>query len=167
MTAPNGAYKSMIYEILYIIPSKFSDSEIDGVIERTSKLLEDAGTKVQQTKNLGKVKLAYPVMKVTHGTYVLSYFEHDGSNLQKIDQNFKLSDDILRHVVVKRFDGIPSGDFTLTSYQEPLTPEGNRTAPKKEKKVQVAPKPADEGKLSVDDLDKQLDEILDSDLTNV
>lgn len=157
----------MIYEILYIIPSKFSDSEIDGVIERTTKSLQDAGTKVQQTKNLGKIKLAYPIKKVTHGTYVLSYFEHDGTNLQKIDQNFKLSDDILRHTVVKHEHGIPAGDFEMTSYQEPLTPEGKRTAPKKEKKVQVVAKPADEGKMSVDDLDKQLDEILDTDLTNV
>ncbi len=157
----------MIYEILYIIPSKFSDSEIDGVIERTSKSLEDAGTKVEQTQNLGKIKLAYPIKKVTHGTYVLSYFEHDGSNLQKIDQNFRLSDDVLRHTIVKHEEGIPTGDFKLSAYQEPLTPEGKRTAPKKEKKVQVAQKPSDESKMSVDDLDKQLDEILDSDLTNV
>ena len=157
----------MIYEILYIIPSKFSDSEIDGVIERTTKSLEDAGAQVQQTKNLGKIKLAYPIKKVTHGTYVLSYFEHDGSNLKKINQDFRLSDDVLRHTVVKHEDGIPSGEVSLTSYQEPLSPEGKRTAPKKEKKVQVAQKPADESKMSVDDLDKQLDEILDSDLTNV
>jgi len=156
----------MIYEILYIIPSKFSDSEIDGVIERTSKSLEDAGTKVQNVKNLGKIKLAYPIKKVTHGTYVLSYFEHDGTNLQKIDQNFRLSDDILRHTVLKRPDGIPTGDFALTSYQEPLSPEGKRTVVKKERKVQVVQKP-DESKMSVDDLDKQLDEILDSDLTNI
>lgn len=156
----------MIYEILYIIPSKFSDTEIDGVIERTSKSLDDAGAQVQQTKNLGKLKLAYPIKKVTHGTYVLSYFEHDGTNLPKIDQNFRLSDDILRHTILKRPEGISSVNVSLASYQEPLTPEGKRTAPKKEKKVQVE-KVTDESKMSVDDLDKQLDEILDSDLTNV
>lgn len=156
----------MIYEILYIIPSKFSDSEIDGVIEQKTKALEAADAKVQQTKNLGKIKLAYPIKKVTHGTYVLSYFEHDGSNLKKIDQDFRLADDILRHMVLSRPEGIPSTMPSLTSYQEPLSPEGKRTTPKKEKKVRVAA-PTEETKMSVDELDKQLDEILDSDLTNV
>jgi small subunit ribosomal protein S6 len=159
----------MIYEILYIIPSKFSDSEIDGVTERVNKALEDAGAKVQNTKNLGKIKLAYPVKKVRHGTYVLSYVEHDGSNLGKIEQFMRLSDDVLRHTIVKRPQGIPTMNFALTSYQEPLSPEGKRNIAKKDVR-QKKTKPAEPEiveKMTVGDLDKQLDEILDSDLTNI
>ncbi|MBU4315507.1 30S ribosomal protein S6 [Patescibacteria group bacterium] len=158
----------MIYEILYIIPSKFSDSEIDGVTERVAKSLQTAGAQVQETKNLGKLKLAYPIKKVRHGTYILTYIEHDGSNLQKIDQDFRLSEDILRHSVLKRPEGIPSMTFTPTSYQEPLSPEGKRTAVKKEPRAKKAQSPviATE-KLGAEDLDKQLNDILDSDLTNI
>lgn len=157
----------MIYEILYIIPSKFSDSEIDGVTKRVSNVLETAGAKVQETKNLGKIKLAYPVKKMRHGTYILTFVEHDGSNLAKIDQDFRLSEDVLRHVVVKRPDGIPTMNFTLTSYQEPLSPEGKRTAVKKEPRVKKSQAEPIAEKMTVMDLDKQLDDILDSDLTNI
>ncbi len=158
----------MIYEILYIIPSKYSDSEIDGVSARVHKALEDAGAKVQNTKNLGKIKLAYPVKKVRHGTYILTYVEHDGSNLKKIDQDLRLSEDVLRHAIVKRPAGIPTMTFTMTSYQEPLSPEGKRNIVKKEGKPRKAQvQIAQEVKMTVGDLDKQLDEILDSDLTNI
>ncbi|HAL50359.1 MAG: 30S ribosomal protein S6 [Candidatus Uhrbacteria bacterium GW2011_GWD2_41_121] len=157
----------MIYEILYIIPSKFSDSEIDGVTERVSNVLETAGAKVQETKNLGKIKLAYPVKKMRHGTYILTYVEHDGSNLQKIDQNLRLSEDVLRHVVVKRPEGIPTMSFTLTSYQEPLSPEGKRTTAKKEPRAKKSQAEPVAEKMTAMDLDKQLDDILDSDLTNI
>ena len=160
----------MIYEILYIIPSKFSETEIEGVMARVQKMLEDAGAKVQDTKNLGKIKLAYPIKTVTHGTYVLTYVQYEGDNLKKIDQDLRLSEDILRHVMLKRPSGIPSAPYTLTSYQEPLSPEGKRTTIKKEPKQKNVIQQDIElktDKMTAGDLDKQLDQILDSDLTNI
>ena len=157
----------MIYEFLYIVPSNFSDTEIDGVAKNVTALLEKAGAKIEKTENLGKIKLAYPINKVRHGTYILSYVSfEDKSVLAKLDTDLKHMDEVLRHVLIKREGGIPAHQVTLTSYQEPLTPEGKRAAAQVERppvKQQEAPS---EEKMSVADLDKKLDEILDSDITN-
>ncbi|MDP2631627.1 MAG: 30S ribosomal protein S6 [Candidatus Uhrbacteria bacterium] len=153
----------MIYEILYIVPSKFSDTEIGGVIDNVSKLLEANEAKIEKTENLGKIKLAYPINKITHGTYILVYVDVDGSVLKKIDQDFRLADFVLRHIIVK-CDSIPSKTPLITAYQPPLTPEGKRTAQRKkadESKQQATPSAE---RMSVEELDKKLDEILDSDI---
>ncbi|PIX62345.1 30S ribosomal protein S6 [Candidatus Uhrbacteria bacterium CG_4_9_14_0_2_um_filter_41_50] len=157
----------MIYEVLYIIPSKYSDTEIDGIIERVSKYFEANGAKVEQSQNLGKIKFAYTVNKVSHGTYVLNYISGEEIALQKLDQDLRLSEEVLRHVIVKRPHGIPTGHFKLTSYQEPLTPEGKRATAKKAPRREKAPVQQEEKSVSAEDLDKRLDQILETDLNNL
>lgn len=156
----------MIYEILTIIPAKFSDTEIDAVAERVAKLLETSGVTIEKTENLGKLKLAYAVEHMRYGTYVLFYIAVDEvSVMKKIDQDLRLSDDVLRHMIVAHPDGIPTRTPKPTSYVPPLTTEGRRSS----EKADVAPRPAkvamaDEKPLSTVELDKKLDEILDSDI---
>lgn len=160
----------MIYELLYIVPSKFSDTEIDGIAKNVSALVEKTGAKIEKTENLGKIKLAYPIKKVRHGTYILNYLSlEDSSVLPKLDTDLKHTDEVLRHMFVKREDGVPVENVVLTSYQEPLTPEGKRASAKVEKDVAPKQEPLKEekegDKMSTKDLDKKLDEILDSDIT--
>lgn len=166
---PEKGQSTMIYELLYIVPSNFSDTEIDGITKNVSALIEKIGAKIERTENLGKIKLAYPIKKVRHGTYILIYFSlEDLSILPKLDTDLKHSDEVLRHIFVKREDGIPVENVVLTSYREPLTPEGKRatTRPEKEApKQRPLKKKQEEDKMSTKDLDKKLDEILDSDIT--
>ena len=158
----------MIYEIKYIIPSKFSDSEIDGVINQVAGVFEKHGAKVEQSQNLGKLKFAYPIKKVRHGTYVLSYINAPAESLKKIDADLRLTDEVLRHLMVKCEGGVPSAKYTFKpqAYQEPLTPEGKRSVERKPR----APKPqtpqATEAteSMSSEELDKKLDEILEKDM---
>ena len=156
----------MIDEFLYIVPSNFSDTEIDGVVKNVSALLEKAGAKIEKTDNLGKIKLAYPIKKVRHGTYILSYVSfEDKSVLPKLDTDLKHMDEVLRHVLIKREDGIPTHPVTLMSYQAPLTPEGKRASASVERPAVKQQEAQSEEKMSVADLDKKLDEILESDIT--
>jgi len=154
----------MIYEILYIIPSKFSDSEIEGVEGHINEILVRNEAKVLKTSNLGKIKIAYPIKREKHGTYVLTYIEVAGVNLAKIDQDLRLSEEVLRHVLVKRPEGVSEKNYTIGTYVEPLTSEGKRTRGKRETVKEEAVKPAK--KLSTAALDKKLDEILDSDIAS-
>jgi len=175
----------MIYELLYIVPSKFSDTEIEGTVANVAKILEAAGAKIEKSEVLGKLKLAYPIEKERHGTYVLVFLslQEDG-DLNKIDQDLRLSGEVLRHVIVKRPKGIPEVIPVPTSYQAPLTPEGKRTASavQKERKPKptappeattaapvAQPKDAETSKekISIEDLDKKLDENLDDTGLNI
>ncbi|MBU0613979.1 30S ribosomal protein S6 [Patescibacteria group bacterium] len=156
----------MIYEILYIVPSKFSDNEVDGAVERVASIFSKHGAEVKETKTLGKIKLAYPIKQVTHGTYILVFIESETEKVQAIDFDLKLAPEVLRHTMLKREKGIPSFSFNMVSYAAPLTPEGKRSSVVglKNDKVQKAPSKKEADKISAQDLDKKLDEILESDI---
>lgn len=157
----------MIYEVMYILPSKYSDSEIEGVNTIVAGLFSKHGAKIEKTDNLGKVKFAYPIKKVTHGTYMLTFIEAEGESLANIDKELKLSDEVLRHIIVKREKGIPTSVFPLTSYIAPLTSEGKRANVKPVVKDRPKPQTKVDGKkLSTAELDKKLDDILESDIVS-
>lgn len=159
----------MIYEIMSIIPPKFSDSEIEGVVVNIEKMFTTAGAEVKKTTNLGKIKLAYPIDKVRFGTYILTYVEVAGEKVAKIDQDLRLSEDVLRHIIIVRPEGIPATVFKMTSYQPPLNAEGRRAGERED-----APRPrterpgeaavAEKAKLTTAELNDKLDQILDSDI---
>ena len=158
----------MIYEVMYVIPSKFSDTEIDGITAKVGTLFAKHGAKVEKTDNLGKIKLAYPIKKERYGTYMLAFIDMEGEKLEKLDQDLRLSDEVLRHVMVKRAKGVPVTYHVPESYVAPLTPEGKRSAAKPVVKdtPKQAPQAESKEKLSTEELDKKLDEILDSDITS-
>lgn len=155
----------MIYELLYIIPSNFSDTEIDRIQKSVEERLNQNEAKIEKSEVLGKLKLAYPIKKINHGTYVLVYMEVEGEKIKKIDQDLRLADEVLRHVLVARENGIPSGSYKLVAYQPPLTTEGKRTMARRERpqiqqNTQAPETPAQE-KMSKEEIDKKLDAILD------
>jgi len=155
----------MIYELMYIVPSSYSETELDGILKKVSAIIEKAGAKLEKTENLGKIKFAYPIKKMRHGTYVLNFLEAEGDEILKVlDRELKYTDEVLRHILIKRPEGIPVKVSKITSYVEPITPEGKRAAKVKERNVQK-PVVQSEEKMSVVELDKKLDEILDTDIT--
>lgn len=158
----------MIYEILTILPAKFADNEIDAVAERVAKQLELSGAKIAKTENLGKLKLAYAIDHMRYGTYFLFYVEAAPEAMKKIDQDLRLADEVLRHMIVAHPEGVPAHTAKPTSYVPPLNAEGRRSSEKSEERPaarrtdKVAP--TEEKPLSTQELDKKLDEILDSDI---
>lgn len=160
-----GRANSMIYEIMSIIPSKYSDSEIDGAIANIETMFTNAGAKVEKTTNLGKIKLAYPIDHIRFGTYVLSYIAVDGEKVKKIDQDLRLSEFVLRHMIVARPDGIPAATFRMSSYVPPLTAEGRRAGEREERPRTERPTEAvEKARMSTAELNDKLDQILDSDI---
>ncbi len=155
----------MIYETLYIIPSRISETDIEKVRGRVEEIVTSAGAEVKQHELLAKIKLAYPIKGEQHGTYVLLFAEAPVEALAKIDASFKLESDVVRHITMKREDGIPEHRFQLTSYEAPITPEGKRTVSKRRPDVpRQRPTAEPDKKISMEELDKKLDEILESDV---
>lgn len=159
----------MIYEILYIIPARYSDSEIEGIQTSVQGLYTKSEAEVKEERNLGKIKFAYPIKKERFGTYILSYVEADAQRMQKIDLDLRLADQVLRHIIVKCEDGIPKAPFTIGSYIPPITPEGKRAsqsasidAPRSSVKREMPAEP----ELSEEEIDKKLDEILENDIVD-
>lgn len=156
---------SMLYEVMTILGSQFSDAEIDGAVEEVGKKFTAAGGSIAKTTNLGKLRLAYPIEQAKFGTYVLYFVELEPTGLKKLDQDLRLSEEILRHLIIARPAGVPAADFRPSSYQPPATPEGRRASDREERPAprrEHAPEKSE--RMSTEALNEKLDQILDSDI---
>ncbi|MFA6131972.1 MAG: 30S ribosomal protein S6 [Patescibacteria group bacterium] len=161
----------MMYELLYIIPTRFTDAEIEGIQGTVRGLIEKAGAKVVKEENLGRIRLAYPIKQTRHGSYILAYLEAETSVVAEIENQLRLATEVLRHMLVQLPKGVPERSFLLESYVAPLSEEEEEirrphraaeAAPVKPAEVtETEPVLRDEKPLSMEDLDKKLDEILD------
>ncbi len=135
------------------------------------------GAKVTRNESLGKIKLAYPIKHQRHGTYVLVHFEVEPSVVAGIDRMLRLSDEVLRHIIVDLAPGSENKAFQIASYVAPLSEEardmrrgstGDSSAPRKPLASAVSsaamPMKAETPSMSMEELDKKLDEILDQDV---
>lgn len=79
------------------------DLEID--LEKASnkaeKIISDTGGKITKTDNWGKRKLAYPIGKQDFAVYVFYTVEMPGEGVQKVEQAFNITDEIIRFLVTK------------------------------------------------------------------
>lgn len=172
------------YELLYIVGTQYTDEEIARIQEQIAKLLTDAGGTLLKSQNLGKIRLAYPVKSMHHGTYILAYFDAEPSAMADVNRRLGLADEILRHTLLARPADALERSFELTSYVAPLSEEAKterepRRAPsrsvpshapaRRPAPVQVAPPPPaqrEEPAMTMEELDQKLDKILEGDIAD-
>jgi small subunit ribosomal protein S6 len=165
----------MKYELFYLVPSQYTDQELGGVMEKVAGLVEKAGGKLARHESLGRLKLAYPIKQSRNGVYVLAHMEAEPSTMKELDRQLRLAGDlVLRHQILKLPKGVETKKYQLVAYVAPLSEEARRErgeregAPMRPRPPVMAPAPLPvrkEEALSIADLDKKLDEILESDVT--
>lgn len=89
------------YESVIIINPNVDENAIKALIERFSTLINSDG-KVEEVKELGKKKLAYEVKKNQEGFYIVFDFEANPSLIAEIERNYRITDDIIKFIVVKK-----------------------------------------------------------------
>ncbi len=148
------------YELLYVIPAKYTDAEIASLMEKVKGMVATAGGNVTEMHNLGKRKLAYPINHVRNGSYILNYFEAEPTALAKLNDTLRLSVDVVRHLVVLRdkyLVNIPSLVEVEARSEEDERPRMMAAAaPIPKTQAPVIPKDP----MSMEELDKKLDAIL-------
>ena len=161
----------MMYELLYIVPTRYTDAEIEGIQSTVRGLIEKAGAKIVKEENLGRIRLAYPIKQTRHGLYILAYIEAETSMVAEMEKQLRLAPEVLRHMILQLPKGIPERSFLLEAYVAPLSEEEeeNRrprratetTTVKSTESTETEPMAREEKPLSMEELDKKLDEILD------
>lgn len=159
------------YELLYIVPGQYTDEEVQGIMKRLAALLAKYGGTITREENLGKIKLAYPIKKARHGSYVLVHFQADG--LSGLERELRMDEQVLRHQIILLPPGAAQRKYELTSYVPPLSEEARReSAPAPQARPAPLPPPPppvpakpEAPAMSGEELDKKLDEILADDLS--
>jgi small subunit ribosomal protein S6 len=114
------------YELLYIVHPDL-ESSIDKITGRVKEAIESRKGKISYEENWGKRKLAYPIRKSEVGIYVLNYFEAPKDILSKIEREIRLTEEIMRFMVLAVSEKTKKA-----------------STPKKEKKEVTSEKPAAE-----------------------
>lgn len=179
------------YELLYIISNKFSEDELSPIKEKVNSLITNNQGRITFQEDWGKKRLAYPIKHFRHGYYQLLEFDLPAEQVKALAEYLRLSDQILRHQIVKKDrNTIKAQSFVKSTpvREEQLAIEQAKTetttdevvaekaAPAVEeakteeiKKPVVKPeikkedKKASDKDLAMHDLDEKLDKILDSD----
>ncbi|MCX6797610.1 MAG: 30S ribosomal protein S6 [Candidatus Falkowbacteria bacterium] len=90
------------YELLFIVPNKYTEDEAKQVIAKTGTIIKENGGNITFEEYWGKKRLAYAIKQNHYGYYSLFEFDLEGKNLAKLDKIFRLSGEILRHQIVTK-----------------------------------------------------------------
>ena len=149
---------------------------MEGIQKKVEALLLKNGATISRNENAGKIRLAYPIKKMRHGTYILVHFDADPSVLKELNRQLGLMDEVLRHTLLTRAPGAEAKKVELFAYVAPLSEEAKRMetksalphrekSPRVEEPVSSAPVMASVPVMSMEELDKKLEEILESDMS--
>ena len=91
------------YEITYTIRPYIEESAKSELVARFDKILADNGATVVDSADWDTRRFAYQIGKYTEGTYhIVNVTADSDASLNEFDRLAKFSDDILRHMIVKR-----------------------------------------------------------------
>ena len=89
------------YESVIIINPNCTDEAVKALEEKFTGLINKNG-KVENVENMGKKKLAYEIKKNAEAIYMLINFEAKPDSIAELERNYRITDEILKFIVVKK-----------------------------------------------------------------
>lgn len=89
------------YELVYIVSPDATDQDITDLHAQVESIVARLQGEMVKTENWGRRKLAYRIGKHREGTYVLEVFNGSGELTKELDRRLKVSDLVIRHLVVR------------------------------------------------------------------
>ena len=89
------------YELVYVVSPEASDEQVTDLHNQVAAIVARMGGQIDKTDNWGRRKLAYEIGRHKEGTYVLEAIDGTGELMKEIDRRLKVTDLIIRHLVVR------------------------------------------------------------------
>ena len=89
------------YELMVIIHPEVGEEDLPGKIEGLTQLITARGGEIAEVKEWGRRKLAYSIRQCREGNYVLAHFKLEPDRASELEASLLVSEDILRHLLVK------------------------------------------------------------------
>ena len=95
------------YELVYVVSPDATDEQVNELHAQVEAIAQRMGGTIEKTENWGRRRLAYEIGRHKEGTYVLEVIDGSGELMKEIDRRFKVTDLVIRHLVV-RIDEVQS-----------------------------------------------------------
>ncbi len=177
------------YELLVVFPGTLAETEVGTLADAVKKQVEDIGAIDVSMSDLGKSRLAYPMRHIRYGYFRMYRFAAEPTKVPVMQSKILLINQVLR-AFVQKFDPTKQAqplnrimsDAAIAAEAEEIkkAPVVEETAAPEVVEFQTvskapALKPVKEEEktastteaINLEDIDKKLDELLESDLTKV
>lgn len=89
------------YEFMFIVNPTLEEATIKKVADDMKSVIKKAKGKIVEEKEMGQRDLAYEIEKHKKGYYFLFTFEAEASLIAEINRICNVSENIIRHLVIK------------------------------------------------------------------
>ena len=90
------------YEVMYILQPTLSAEEQTALVDRFNDLIASMGGTVENTDRWERQALAYEIKRFREGYYVVVTFQGDPVLETEMDRQMKLTEPLLRHMILRR-----------------------------------------------------------------
>ena len=89
------------YELVYVVSPDATDEQVTELHTQVEGIAQRMGGTIDKTDNWGRRRLAYEIGRHKEGTYVLEVIDGSGELMKEIDRRLKVTDLVIRHLVVR------------------------------------------------------------------
>lgn len=89
------------YELMIISRGSLQDDAVAANVERFTNLIKELGGSVDRVDHWGKREFAYEIDHQRDGYYTVVDFQVDGTQLRELERQLRLTDEVVRHKVVR------------------------------------------------------------------
>jgi len=104
-----GKEEMEIYELVVLLHPDL-EIDLDKPLKKIENLVKDQKGKIVKQDNWGKRKLAYQIQKQDYAVYAYYEIELPKSNVAKLDGLLNITDEVVRHLLVKHVEAPVSED---------------------------------------------------------
>lgn len=145
------------YELLYLIPTSVNENDLPVMTGKIAQLITGLGGKIEADELWAKRKLSYPIKRHLHAYYWKVLYEAPAAINTKIGRELRLLPEIIRFLVTEPTPApLPPRE---PAPAQPILVE--KPALPSIRKTPAVKKDIKEEKVSLEELDRKLDEILD------
>jgi len=121
------------YETLFVVKPTLTDEETAATIAKIKDILTKEGAELVATDDMGMRKLAYPVEKNDRGYYTVLFYKGEGTVINELERNLKISEDVIKFLTVKYVK-----NKELTQFNKLVESANKKAAPAPEAEAPVA-----------------------------
>jgi small subunit ribosomal protein S6 len=92
------------YELVMVLDPEMEDEQTSATIDRIRQFVSSRGGEVTDVNTWGKRRLSYPIKSRNEGNYIVTHFRIEPSQTAELEATLRLSEEVLRHLLVKTED---------------------------------------------------------------
>lgn len=92
------------YELTFVVRPDISEDDINATVEQVQGWITDLGNEMVRVDRWGRRRLAYAIEDQHEGHYFMFVVSLNADTIGEIERNLKLSDAILRYLLIRAGD---------------------------------------------------------------